>query len=163
MPRPWKPSTRSSRPASPTPGKASNAGGVAVSGLEMSQNAMRLRWSEGGWLHGIMQSIHRPACLLYGEEQGRVNYVKGEHRRLRQGRRCDAGAGRGLRSSIGKRAPGEPRFSLWRLFRGTRAVSRAGRQQRIFDARLLAAQAVQEGDDVLHVVRRQLLPSWRCP
>lgn len=83
------------------PGKASNAGGVAVSGLEMSQNAMRLRWSEGEVdtkLHGIMQSIHH-ACLLYGEEQGRVNYVKGEHRRLRQGRRCDAGAGRGLRSS----------------------------------------------------------------
>ncbi len=61
------------------PGKASNAGGVAVSGLEMSQNAMRLRWSEGEVdtkLHGIMQSIHH-ACLLYGEEQGRVNYVKG--------------------------------------------------------------------------------------
>ncbi|MFR0672801.1 NADP-specific glutamate dehydrogenase [Enterobacterales bacterium AW_CKDN230030176-1A_HGKHYDSX7] len=62
------------------PGKASNAGGVAVSGLEMSQNAMRLLWSAGevdSKLHGIMQSIHQ-ACVHYGEEaDGRVNYVKG--------------------------------------------------------------------------------------
>ncbi|AVO61364.1 NADP-specific glutamate dehydrogenase [Pseudomonas chlororaphis] len=61
------------------PGKASNAGGVAVSGLEMSQNAMRLLWSAGevdSKLHGIMQSIHH-ACVHYGEENGRVNYVKG--------------------------------------------------------------------------------------
>lgn len=61
------------------PGKASNAGGVAVSGLEMSQNAMRLHWSEGevdSKLHSIMQSIHH-ACVNYGEENGQVNYVKG--------------------------------------------------------------------------------------
>ncbi|MBA1294789.1 NADP-specific glutamate dehydrogenase [Pseudomonas lurida] len=61
------------------PGKASNAGGVAVSGLEMSQNAMRLLWTAGevdSKLHGIMQSIHH-ACVHYGEEHGRVNYVKG--------------------------------------------------------------------------------------
>lgn len=61
------------------PGKASNAGGVAVSGLEMSQNAMRLHWSEGEVdekLHGIMQSIHN-ACVRHGEENGSVNYVKG--------------------------------------------------------------------------------------
>ncbi|BBP79471.1 glutamate dehydrogenase [Pseudomonas sp. Ost2] len=61
------------------PGKASNAGGVAVSGLEMSQNAMRLLWTAGevdSKLHGIMQSIHH-ACVHYGEENGRVNYVKG--------------------------------------------------------------------------------------
>jgi glutamate dehydrogenase (NADP+) len=61
------------------PGKASNAGGVAVSGLEMSQNAMRLLWTGGevdSKLHGIMQSIHH-ACVHYGEEDGRVNYVKG--------------------------------------------------------------------------------------
>ncbi|MFK3726074.1 NADP-specific glutamate dehydrogenase [Pseudomonas monteilii] len=62
------------------PGKASNAGGVAVSGLEMSQNAMRLLWTAGevdSKLHGIMQSIHH-ACVHYGEEaDGRVNYVKG--------------------------------------------------------------------------------------
>lgn len=61
------------------PGKASNAGGVAVSGLEMSQNAMRLLWTGGevdSKLHGIMQSIHH-ACVHYGEENGRVNYVKG--------------------------------------------------------------------------------------
>ncbi|WP_223528315.1 NADP-specific glutamate dehydrogenase [Pseudomonas sp. GL-R-19] len=61
------------------PGKASNAGGVAVSGLEMSQNAMRLAWTGGevdSKLHAIMQSIHH-ACVHYGEEDGRVNYVKG--------------------------------------------------------------------------------------
>ncbi len=61
------------------PGKASNAGGVAVSGLEMSQNAMRLAWTGGevdSKLHAIMQSIHH-ACVHYGDENGRVNYVKG--------------------------------------------------------------------------------------
>src|SRR5690606_31890776 len=62
-----------------TPGKAANAGGVACSGLEMSQNAMRLHWTAGEVdtkLHSIMQSIHH-ACVAYGEEDGRVNYVKG--------------------------------------------------------------------------------------
>jgi len=61
------------------PGKAANAGGVATSGLEMSQNAMRLHWSGGEVdekLHGIMQNIHQ-ACVRYGEENGRINYVKG--------------------------------------------------------------------------------------
>lgn len=61
------------------PGKASNAGGVAVSGLEMSQNAMRLLWTAGevdSKLHAIMQSIHH-ACVHYGEDNGQVNYVKG--------------------------------------------------------------------------------------
>ncbi len=62
------------------PGKASNAGGVAVSGLEMSQNAMRLLWTAGevdSKLHNIMQSIHH-ACVHYGEEaDGKINYVKG--------------------------------------------------------------------------------------
>ncbi|OWP47589.1 NADP-specific glutamate dehydrogenase [Pseudomonas nitroreducens] len=61
------------------PGKASNAGGVATSGLEMSQNAMRLLWTAGEVdqrLHGIMQNIHH-ACVAYGEENGRINYVKG--------------------------------------------------------------------------------------
>ncbi len=61
------------------PGKASNAGGVATSGLEMSQNAMRLHWTAGEVderLHGIMQSIHH-ACVHHGEENGRINYVKG--------------------------------------------------------------------------------------
>ncbi|WAG79905.1 NADP-specific glutamate dehydrogenase [Metapseudomonas furukawaii] len=61
------------------PGKASNAGGVATSGLEMSQNAMRLHWTAGEVdqrLHGIMQNIHH-ACVHYGEEKGWVNYVKG--------------------------------------------------------------------------------------
>ena len=62
------------------PGKAANAGGVAVSGLEMSQNAMRLLWTAGEVdekLHCIMQSIHA-ACERYGkEEDGFINYVKG--------------------------------------------------------------------------------------
>ncbi|MGK4359572.1 NADP-specific glutamate dehydrogenase [Ectopseudomonas chengduensis] len=61
------------------PGKASNAGGVATSGLEMSQNAMRQHWSAGEVderLHGIMQNIHH-ACVHHGEENGRINYVKG--------------------------------------------------------------------------------------
>jgi hypothetical protein len=60
------------------PGKASNAGGVAVSGLEMSQNAMRLLWTAGevdSKLHNIMQSIHH-ACVHYGEENGRSTTSK---------------------------------------------------------------------------------------
>ena len=62
------------------PGKASNAGGVATSGLEMSQNAMRLSWSRDevdARLLQIMQDIHG-ACLKYGRrEDGTVSYVDG--------------------------------------------------------------------------------------
>ena len=62
------------------PGKASNAGGVATSGLEMSQNAMRLSWPPeevDTRLHEIMVSIH-DACLNYGRgENGKVSYVNG--------------------------------------------------------------------------------------
>jgi glutamate dehydrogenase (NADP+) len=62
------------------PGKAANAGGVATSGLEMSQNSMRLNWSAeevDKKLHGIMNSIH-DACVQYGKrEDGTVDYVKG--------------------------------------------------------------------------------------
>jgi len=62
------------------PGKASNAGGVATSGLEMSQNAMRLNWTAeevDTRLHQIMCNIHE-ACVNYGtENNGYVNYVKG--------------------------------------------------------------------------------------
>ena len=62
------------------PGKASNAGGVATSGLEMSQNAMRLSWPReevDARLLEIMKSIHE-SCLHYGErEGGRVSYVDG--------------------------------------------------------------------------------------
>ncbi len=62
------------------PGKAANAGGVAVSGLEMSQNAMKLNWKReevDEKLHHIMSSIHI-ACLKYGtREDGFVDYVKG--------------------------------------------------------------------------------------
>ena len=62
------------------PGKAANAGGVSVSGLEMSQNSARLSWTAeevDQRLHGIMENIHR-SCLQYGtQSDGYVNYVKG--------------------------------------------------------------------------------------
>ncbi|MFT3820632.1 MAG: NADP-specific glutamate dehydrogenase [Rubrivivax sp.] len=62
------------------PGKASNAGGVATSGLEMSQNALRLSWSAGEVderLHAIMKDIHEN-CVRHGKRaDGRVNYVAG--------------------------------------------------------------------------------------
>ncbi len=62
------------------PGKAVNAGGVATSGLEMSQNAMKLSWPSkevDERLHHIMCSIHE-ACVKYGKDkEGYVNYVKG--------------------------------------------------------------------------------------
>ena len=63
-----------------SPGKASNAGGVATSGLEMSQNSLRLSWTReevDQKLHGIMVSIHE-ACVAYGKtENGSIDYVKG--------------------------------------------------------------------------------------
>jgi len=61
------------------PGKASNAGGVATSGLEMSQNSMRLNWDRDevdGKLKNIMTNIH-DSCVKYGEEGTSINYVKG--------------------------------------------------------------------------------------
>ena len=63
-----------------SPGKALNAGGVATSGLEMTQNSIRQKWTAeevDEHLHRIMSDIHA-ACLKYGtEENGYVNYVKG--------------------------------------------------------------------------------------
>jgi len=62
------------------PGKASNAGGVAVSGLEMSQNSIRMYWTKEeveGRLRIIMQSIHEQ-CIHYGKnKEGDIDYVKG--------------------------------------------------------------------------------------
>ena len=61
------------------PGKAANAGGVAVSGLEMSQNATNIHWSReevDGKLQIIMSSIH-DSCMTYGKDDQFVNYVKG--------------------------------------------------------------------------------------
>jgi glutamate dehydrogenase (NADP+) len=62
------------------PGKASNAGGVATSGLEMSQNSLRLSWTSeevDERLKGIMKNIHE-ACVKYGSDgNGYVDYVKG--------------------------------------------------------------------------------------
>ena len=63
-----------------SPGKASNAGGVATSGLEMTQNSIRQKWTAeevDEHLHRIMSDIHE-ACIKYGkEEDGYINYVKG--------------------------------------------------------------------------------------
>lgn len=62
------------------PGKAANAGGVAVSGLEMSQNSLRLSWTReelDGRLHQIMKDIHQ-TCEKYGkQEDGYINYMNG--------------------------------------------------------------------------------------
>ncbi len=63
-----------------SPGKASNAGGVATSGLEMTQNSMKLRWNRqevDDRLHEIMRNIHEQ-CVKHGKrEDGYVDYVKG--------------------------------------------------------------------------------------
>ena len=61
------------------PGKAANAGGVSVSGLEMTQNSMRLQWSSNEVdkrLSEIMKAIHNQ-CVRFGEQAGWVNYVDG--------------------------------------------------------------------------------------
>lgn len=61
------------------PGKAVNAGGVAVSGLEMTQNSQRLNWTReevDARLHMIMREIHE-TCVRYGKNGTRINYVKG--------------------------------------------------------------------------------------
>jgi len=61
------------------PGKAANAGGVAVSGLEMTQNSMRMAWTAAELeqrLHDIMVNIHAK-CAEHGDTQGYTNYVKG--------------------------------------------------------------------------------------
>lgn len=62
------------------PAKAANAGGVAVSGLEQSQNAMRIAWTRyevDAKLRAIMQDIHKKCCRYGKEEDGYINYVKG--------------------------------------------------------------------------------------
>ena len=61
------------------PGKASNAGGVAVSGLEMAQNSLKNTWSRkivDGKLQEIMTDIHS-SCIDYGKEKNRIDYLKG--------------------------------------------------------------------------------------
>ncbi len=63
------------------PGKAANAGGVATSGLEMSQNSLRMSWSReevDSKLHGIMIEIHK-TCVKYGKKADFVNYVDGSN------------------------------------------------------------------------------------
>ena len=61
------------------PGKAANAGGVAVSGMEMSQNSQRLSWSAEDLesrLQRVVTDIHRQ-CVQHGQNGDQVNYVKG--------------------------------------------------------------------------------------
>jgi glutamate dehydrogenase (NADP+) len=61
------------------PGKAANAGGVSVSGLEMSQNSMRTQWTNDEvdkHLHSIMKAVHNQ-CVRFGEQDGYINYVDG--------------------------------------------------------------------------------------
>jgi glutamate dehydrogenase (NADP+) len=61
------------------PGKAANAGGVATSGLEMSQNSLRLSWTReevDQRLHSIMKNIHE-TCVKYGRKGDRIDYVAG--------------------------------------------------------------------------------------
>ena len=61
------------------PGKASNAGGVSTSGLEMSQNSLRLKWTReevDSKLQNIMKDIHA-SCVEYGKEGDYIDYVKG--------------------------------------------------------------------------------------
>jgi glutamate dehydrogenase (NADP+) len=61
------------------PGKAANAGGVAISGLEMTQNAIRMSWTReeiDQRLQKIMRGIHEQ-CVEYGQDNGRIDYVKG--------------------------------------------------------------------------------------
>ncbi len=61
------------------PGKAVNAGGVACSGLEMTQNAMHISWNNeevDRWLHQIMSDIH-DQCVAHGKNGAYINYVKG--------------------------------------------------------------------------------------
>jgi glutamate dehydrogenase (NADP+) len=60
-------------------GKAANAGGVSVSGLEMTQNSMRLQWTRDEVdrrLREIMKAIHSQ-CVRFGEREGFINYVDG--------------------------------------------------------------------------------------
>jgi len=61
------------------PGKAANAGGVATSGLEMSQNSLRFNWTREEVdikLHNIMKAIHEQ-CVEFGKKDDWVDYVKG--------------------------------------------------------------------------------------
>jgi glutamate dehydrogenase (NADP+) len=64
------------------PGKAVNAGGVAVSGLEMSQNSMKLSWTDkevDAKLHQIMKSIHATGVLYGRRDNGKIDYVRGSN------------------------------------------------------------------------------------
>ena len=85
------------------PGKASNAGGVAVSGLEMSQNSMRLSWTReevDRRLQGIMQRIHEQ-CATYGAE-GELHQLlqRRQYRRIQEGGRFHARSRTGLSVSF---------------------------------------------------------------
>ncbi len=92
------------------PGKASNAGGVATSGLEMMQNSMRLSWTQeevDNRLHKIMKAIHK-ACWETAASFGHARQLRQrrQHRRLPQGRRRDDGSGSGV--EFGSESDGGP-------------------------------------------------------
>ena len=79
------------------PGKAANAGGVAVSGLEMTQNSMRLPWSReevDSKLHQIMINIHE-TCVKYGKNLVGFHQLckRCKHRRICKSCQCHAGTG----------------------------------------------------------------------
>ena len=87
------------------PGKAANAGGVATSGLEMSQNSLRLSWTReevDARLHGIMKAIHRQCVEASSRVRHGGQLRRGrQHRRLPQGRRLHARPGRRLSRGFG--------------------------------------------------------------
>ena len=89
------------------PGKASNAGGVATSGLEMSQNSLRISWTReevDDRLKGIMSDIH-DSCIEYGKEKRRLLQLckRSQYRRIRKSGRCHVGARSDLRPARGKK------------------------------------------------------------
>jgi hypothetical protein len=102
------------------PGKASNAGGVATSGLEMSQNSARLSWPPKKWTPVCCKSCKHPRCLREARQARRRHYQlhrRRQHRRLCEGGRRHAGARRDLsakRSAL-KKGPSGPFFmpSAW--------------------------------------------------
>ena len=92
------------------PSKAANAGGVAVSGLEMSQNSARITWEEDELqqlLRKIMQGIH-DSCREYGEGKNGHQLCQGrQHRRIREGGRRHALLRRGVSAKTNKSRRGD--------------------------------------------------------
>ena len=118
------------------PGKAANAGGVAISGLEMAQNAMRLAWTREE-VDARLQRHHERASTTACVDDGRgVRPARQlrqgrQHRRLRQGRRRHARPGPGVvqlhdRTSLLGRPPGRPVLVLKRALAGSGQRAKVG-------------------------------------